>query len=408
MWTSKLNNKYPFAWIQDQDGETQKELKRLRGLRASGNHLCADCGSPDSSWASVTHGVFLCIVCSDVHRSVGTHVTKMKGCTGTYLWGPDELEKMRTVGNRRADDIYGSRKVSPDASKELKQRFVIDKYTQKAADIDSKRPRESKCFAAGPDAARQAPPPTLLPCPPIPGAAKRWPAARKTPASDTFFDDFVVEPEPQNNSVNPGHERFHLHSGDFFFGGPDNCKAKRWPAARKTPASDTFFDDFVVEPEPQKKSVNPGHERCRLHSGDFFCGGPDVCSAKRCPAARKSSASDTFFDDFVVEPEPQKASVNPGHERFQPHSGDFFCGGPDVRKAKRWPAARRTFASDTLFDDLVVEPEPQNKSTAVAGVTTAERRPVALRPGVTAAGRRPIACRADIPDSFFDDLLDSL
>jgi len=80
MWTSKLGGKYPHAWMQQQDGQSQRELKRLRGLRAEGNHLCADCGSPDSSWASVSHGVFLCVVCSDVHRAVGTHISKVKGC----------------------------------------------------------------------------------------------------------------------------------------------------------------------------------------------------------------------------------------------------------------------------------------------------------------------------------------
>lgn len=128
MWTSKLGNKYPMSWIQERDVDTQKELKRLRSLKECRNHLCADCGSSDNSWASVTHGVFVCIVCSDVHRSVGTHITKMKGCSGTYLWGPDEIEKMQTVGNYRADEIYGVKKVSPDASKEEKQRFLMDKY----------------------------------------------------------------------------------------------------------------------------------------------------------------------------------------------------------------------------------------------------------------------------------------
>merc|ERR1712139_429863 len=59
-------------------------------------------------------------------------VTKVKGCTGTYLWGPDELEKMRTIGNAVAEAIYGTEKVSPDASKEKKQRFVTDKYERRA------------------------------------------------------------------------------------------------------------------------------------------------------------------------------------------------------------------------------------------------------------------------------------
>lgn len=128
MWTSKLGNKYSKDVIVANDPASQKELKRLRSSKENGNTVCADCGAHDNSWASVTHGVFLCIVCSDVHRAVGTHITKMKGCSGTYLWGPDELEKMQSVGNRRADELYGSKKVSPHASKAEKQKFVESKY----------------------------------------------------------------------------------------------------------------------------------------------------------------------------------------------------------------------------------------------------------------------------------------
>jgi len=131
MWASKLGNRYPMAWMQEKDASSQKELKRLRSLKGSGNDTCADCGRKDTSWASISHGVFICVTCSDVHRSVGTHITKVKGCTGTYLWGPDELEKMQTVGNNVGEEVYGVEKVSPDASKEVKQRFVVDKYEKR-------------------------------------------------------------------------------------------------------------------------------------------------------------------------------------------------------------------------------------------------------------------------------------
>jgi len=130
MWTSKLGNKYPKSWMHEQDGKTQKELKALRKER--GNDYCSDCGQQDTSWASVTHGVFICVTCSDVHRSVGTHISKVKGCTGTYLWGPDEMEMMRSVGNRRADATFGTKKISPDSTKEQKQRYVVDKYVNRA------------------------------------------------------------------------------------------------------------------------------------------------------------------------------------------------------------------------------------------------------------------------------------
>merc|ERR1719316_1774020 len=120
------------AQIQQTDQASQRELKRLRSLSCRANDLCADCGRQDNTWSSVSLGVFICVTCSDVHRSVGTHVTKVKGCTGTYLWGPDELEKMASVGNKGGNAIYGTEKVDPAASKEQKQRYVFQKYEKRA------------------------------------------------------------------------------------------------------------------------------------------------------------------------------------------------------------------------------------------------------------------------------------
>jgi len=200
MWTSKLGSKYPMAVMQQNDKAAQKELKRLRGLSSNGR--CADCGVQDNSWASVSHGVFICIICSDVHRSVGTHVTKVKGCTGTYLWGPDELEKMQTTGNQEADSIYGTDKVDPGASKEQKQRYVSDKYEKRSfagksappvvvrtasANLRTEQPKPSARMTAATEHARNKEAPAA-------------PVARKVDISDSFFDDFFNEASHFGNS----------------------------------------------------------------------------------------------------------------------------------------------------------------------------------------------------------------
>merc|ERR1711881_306090 len=67
------------------------------------NSRCADCSATPTVWAIVNHGTFVCLRCASVHRSLGTHISKPKGCTGTYLWGPDELQAMRP-GNRAANN----------------------------------------------------------------------------------------------------------------------------------------------------------------------------------------------------------------------------------------------------------------------------------------------------------------
>uniref|UniRef100_A0A453NLG1 Arf-GAP domain-containing protein n=1 Tax=Aegilops tauschii subsp. strangulata TaxID=200361 RepID=A0A453NLG1_AEGTS len=52
------------------------KLKEL--LQKSENRICADCSAPDPNWASANIGVFICVKCSGVHRSVGTHISKVK------------------------------------------------------------------------------------------------------------------------------------------------------------------------------------------------------------------------------------------------------------------------------------------------------------------------------------------
>merc|ERR1711865_164603 len=190
------------AWMQENDRQSHVQLKQLRGLKDSGNGFCSDCGRQDNTWASVSHGVFICVVCSDVHRSVGTHVTKVKGCTGTYLWGPDELAKMQTTGNQGADAIYGTEKVNPGASKEQKQRYVSDKY-------------EKRSFAG-----------------------KSAPAVAKTPSAN-------VRTEQPELSVRIPAIADHL--GNKATLSSRQCGLVTVPVACKVAISDSFFDDFFNE-----------------------------------------------------------------------------------------------------------------------------------------------------------------
>ncbi|MBA0877942.1 hypothetical protein Goshw_026628, partial [Gossypium schwendimanii] len=109
--------------------------RRLRNLvNKSDNRICADCGAPDPRWASSNIGVFICLKCCDVHRSLGAHISKVLSVT-LDEWSNEQIDAMSEVGgNSAANAIYeayipeGFSKPGPDASIEERKRFIRSKY----------------------------------------------------------------------------------------------------------------------------------------------------------------------------------------------------------------------------------------------------------------------------------------
>ncbi|KAM7524827.1 hypothetical protein LguiA_014729 [Lonicera macranthoides] len=116
-------------------GKPSSGKRRLKDLlMQKDNRVCADCRSPDPKWASVNIGVFICLKCCGVHRSLGTHISKVLSVT-LDDWSNEQVDAMVEVGgNASANSIYeayfpeGVSKPGPDASHEERAKFIRSKY----------------------------------------------------------------------------------------------------------------------------------------------------------------------------------------------------------------------------------------------------------------------------------------
>ena len=112
-----------------------------------GNDRCADCGSFDTEWASVSFGILICATCSGEHRALGTHISRVRSIK-MDSWTQEHTNLMQAGGNRKCQNYLAqhgcmqNHGVEGEADINIEERYssqVAQEYKEFLKDSSNRR-----------------------------------------------------------------------------------------------------------------------------------------------------------------------------------------------------------------------------------------------------------------------------
>ncbi|KAK1325404.1 putative ADP-ribosylation factor GTPase-activating protein AGD5 [Acorus calamus] len=123
-----------------------RHKKILEGLlKLPENRECADCKSKAPRWASVNLGIFICMQCSGIHRSLGVHISKVRSAT-LDTWLPEQVAFIQTMGNEKSNTFWEA-ELPPNYDRVGIENFIRAKYEDKRwipRDGSSRKPSKAQ------------------------------------------------------------------------------------------------------------------------------------------------------------------------------------------------------------------------------------------------------------------------
>ncbi|XP_052181007.1 ADP-ribosylation factor GTPase-activating protein AGD5-like isoform X2 [Diospyros lotus] len=80
-------------------------------------------------WASVNLGIFICMQCSGIHRSLGVHISKVRSAT-LDTWLPDQVALIQSMGNEKSNS-YWEAELPPNYDRVGIENFIRAKYIER-------------------------------------------------------------------------------------------------------------------------------------------------------------------------------------------------------------------------------------------------------------------------------------
>jgi len=88
------------------------------------NQSCFDCSQPNPQWASVNNGIFICMNCASLHKSMGTHISFTRSLS-MDPWSEFQLRLMALGGNKKHKEFF--------QKYDLNDENVMNRYQTKAS-----------------------------------------------------------------------------------------------------------------------------------------------------------------------------------------------------------------------------------------------------------------------------------